>query len=348
LSDYLHRPPGKQFDTTQLKIAEMNTPFKVLKLARCGPSDVAKELSAVGELVDEWNNHHGYPAYTYLKHQNWTTDAAPDMSGRPQEIINRQVIDDTDILVAVFWTRFGTPTGKADSGTEEEVLRAIKKKKRVMLYFSDLEEPRRQIAPDQHRKVSEFRERMAGKGLYWTFRNRNEFKELFRRHLALVMNEVLNPKPERAKRTSKNKPSGGPSISANNGSVAFSVDGGIHAPVTINNNSSGKQTRGYAPNSIGADADRRNYLDYLCDLWAKYMTQTGSPYGELLGRIGKQIKSRFRLRSRTRNDLSVGRFDDVVAFLVNEKLPKTPVGKKHVKNRRKLCRTFEEYVSGPM
>ena len=39
--------------------------------------------------------------------------------GRPQGIINKQ-IGEYDIFIGMMWKRFGTPTGKAGSGTEEE------------------------------------------------------------------------------------------------------------------------------------------------------------------------------------------------------------------------------------
>jgi len=39
------------------------------------------------------------------------------MGDRPQAIINKQLVDDADILVAVFWTKLGTATGAAMSGS---------------------------------------------------------------------------------------------------------------------------------------------------------------------------------------------------------------------------------------
>jgi hypothetical protein len=39
-------------------------------------------------------------------------------------------------LIGVFWTRVGTPTGIAESGTLEEIERVAAEGKLVMLYFS--------------------------------------------------------------------------------------------------------------------------------------------------------------------------------------------------------------------
>ena len=58
------------------------------------------------------------------------------MGERPQEIINRLVIK-RDILVAIFWTRLGSPTGVATSGTIEEIEKHLASKNPTMIYFSD-------------------------------------------------------------------------------------------------------------------------------------------------------------------------------------------------------------------
>ena len=43
------------------------------------------------------------------------------MGERAQAIINRQIVKDSDLVVAIFWTRIGTPTGVAQSGMIEEI-----------------------------------------------------------------------------------------------------------------------------------------------------------------------------------------------------------------------------------
>jgi hypothetical protein len=73
------------------------------------------------------------------------------MGERPQAIINRQLVDDADLLFAVFSTRLGSPTGVAESGTAEEIERLRGMQKPVLVYFSqapllrnhNVDEPRR-------------------------------------------------------------------------------------------------------------------------------------------------------------------------------------------------------------
>ncbi len=64
----------------------------------------------------------------------WDTHAAPQMGARPQALINK-VLDGCDLLVAVFWTRIGSPSGKSPSGTVEEIEEHLRVKKPTMIYF---------------------------------------------------------------------------------------------------------------------------------------------------------------------------------------------------------------------
>ena len=47
------------------------------------------------------------------------THSRPQMGDRPQELINKQLVGHCDLLIGSFWTRLGTPTGRAESGTAE-------------------------------------------------------------------------------------------------------------------------------------------------------------------------------------------------------------------------------------
>ena len=85
------------------------------------PSDVPQERIVIREVLAEWNAVHSANKGAVLLPVSWESHAAPDTGARPQEIINRQLLDDCDLLVAVFWTRLGSPTGKASSGTVEEI-----------------------------------------------------------------------------------------------------------------------------------------------------------------------------------------------------------------------------------
>lgn len=174
----------------------------IYNLMKCGPSDVAREIKTIGEVVDAWNRGAGLDSNYFVHHHHWSTDAAPDLSARPQAVINDQLIDKCDLVVAVFWKRFGSPTGIAASGTQEEIERAIAQGRRVLVYFSDIEDIR-SVDQSQLRKVQQFREKLRPMGLCWSFKSRVEFEKLFRTHLQLAVQDLISrhtPKPERKKK----------------------------------------------------------------------------------------------------------------------------------------------------
>lgn len=51
------------------------------------------------------------------------TDIMPGFGSDPQAVINEQINDDFDIFVGLLKGKFGTPTPRAGSGTEEEFRR---------------------------------------------------------------------------------------------------------------------------------------------------------------------------------------------------------------------------------
>lgn len=173
----------------------MKADISIVKLAFCGPSDVSKETEMAKAIVTEWNLQHGEARGFWLKHQHWSTDSHPDMSERAQGVINRQMVDDSDIIVAIFWSRFGTSTGVAASGTEEEIRRGIRLGRKVMVYFSDLEPLPSNADKGQLEKLWTFRRELQSEGLCWNFSSRDQFRREFARHLSLTLNEFHRSNP---------------------------------------------------------------------------------------------------------------------------------------------------------
>lgn len=110
----------------------------VLKVMIASPGDVAQERKMIPEVIEEWNAVHSADKGIVLLPAAWETHSAPKMGDRAQAVINDQVLKDCDLLIGVFWTRIGTPTGEAASGTVEEIEEHIKAGKPAMLYFSSV------------------------------------------------------------------------------------------------------------------------------------------------------------------------------------------------------------------
>lgn len=172
----------------------------LIKLTLCGPADVAKEMALAAEAINDWNCQHGERRGFWVKQQHWSTDSYPDAQETGQGAINKQLIDSTDILVAIFWSRIGTPTETAKSGTVEEIQRAVTAGKKVMVYFSDLEPLPAGASIDQVKRLSAFREQLRTHRSCWTFQSRSRFGDDFANHLALVLNDFPLGRKSRARR----------------------------------------------------------------------------------------------------------------------------------------------------
>ena len=122
------------------------------------PSDVAAARQAIREAIHEWNAIYSEERHLVLLPVAWDIHSFPAMGERPQAVINRQELQGCDLLVAVFWTRLGSPTGVAPSGTVEEINEHRAAGKPMMIYFS--EEPVRlaSVADEQYHALLAFKE----------------------------------------------------------------------------------------------------------------------------------------------------------------------------------------------
>jgi hypothetical protein len=99
-----------------------------------GPSDVNRE--AIRSAVIRWNELFSEVLGITLEPRMDTHDVSPALGASAQSIVNNQLVDKADLLIATFWTRGGTPTKTAMSGTLEEIQRLVDRGDgvRVMVY----------------------------------------------------------------------------------------------------------------------------------------------------------------------------------------------------------------------
>jgi hypothetical protein len=95
----------------------------VVKVMVVSPKHCDRQRTLIRALIHEQNVMHSQHRNLVLLPVGWDTHSAPLMGERAQEIINRQVLADCDLLVSTFWTRLGTPTGDSPSGSVEEIRR---------------------------------------------------------------------------------------------------------------------------------------------------------------------------------------------------------------------------------
>jgi hypothetical protein len=148
------------------------------------PGDVANERRIARDTIYEWNAVHSEDRKTVLLPVLWETHASPAMGARAQEIINKQILRGSDLLIAVFWTRLGTPTGVAGSGTVEEIEEHLRAGRPAMLYFSTAPVRPDSIDEQQYRALSEFKDSVRQRGLFEEYESLTEFQAKLTRQLA--------------------------------------------------------------------------------------------------------------------------------------------------------------------
>lgn len=178
----------------------MSFEAKVFRILVASPGDVGEERNVIPEVVNEWNAVNAFAAKVVLMPVKWETHSAPLLGGRPQAIINEQLVKDCDLLVGVFWTRIGTSTGVSVSGTAEEIEQFVDLKKPVMLYFSQSPIDPDKIEIDQFTILKNFKEKMRLKGLTETYASIPDFRQKFTRQFSINIGNILTPPVE-------NKPS---------------------------------------------------------------------------------------------------------------------------------------------
>jgi hypothetical protein len=162
----------------------------VLKVMIASPSDVATERQIVRDVLSVWNGVHGQEKKMVALPIGWETHSIPDLGDRPQAIVNKQILADCDLLVAIFWTRLGSPTGKAVSGTVEEIEEHLNAGKHAMLYFSNAVKPPNEIDYEQYAALNQFKAACRARGLVESYQSVDEFREKFHRQFSQNMNQI--------------------------------------------------------------------------------------------------------------------------------------------------------------
>ena len=174
----------------------MSRSEQAIVILAASPSDLEPERIQLEEVVRELNLSWSQSLGLRLELVRWETHGYPGVGEDPQEVLNRE-LPSPDIFIGLMWSRYGTATGRAGSGTEEEFNRALRRYRqnpesiRIMFYFKDAPLAPSNIDPDQLRRVAQFRESLGAEGtLYWTFRTSDDFVQLLRIHLSRQLQEL--------------------------------------------------------------------------------------------------------------------------------------------------------------
>lgn len=182
--------------------------MKLLKIFLASPGDTEAERVAAEEVVDEINKSIGSRDNFRLELLKWENDTYPSVGADGQDVINKQIGSDYQIFVGIMWKKFGSPTKRAGSGTEEEFNLAYdrytnNKDIQIMFYFNTAPIPQ-DADLMQAQKVKDFKKKIEDLGAYHKpFDTTKDFEKKLRMDLTRYVKDVLK---EEIQETIINKP----------------------------------------------------------------------------------------------------------------------------------------------
>jgi hypothetical protein len=192
-----------------------------LDILIASPGDAKSGRDAVERALYDWNGHRSDSEKLILRPRRWEMDSVPQLGeGDTQTVINSQLVDNSDIVLALFYNRLGTPTDRAISGTAEEILRSVQQGKRVHLYFSQKAMPAN-VDLEEVEAVRKFRTVMQHEGLVDTFKSEAELSRKIGRAIDLDVQALR----ARSKSAAAGNPYPGDSQSNSSSSQGFAMPG---------------------------------------------------------------------------------------------------------------------------
>ncbi|WP_301078053.1 hypothetical protein [Rhodoferax sp.] len=162
----------------------------VLTIFLASPGDVVDERNRLEDAVLEWNRTWARNLGVRLELLRWEHDAYPGIGEDAQDVINEQLPTDYDLFIGIMWSRFGTPTRRAGSGTVEEFERALARYRAspgnvsILFYFKDTPIPPSKLDASQIQKLQDFKRSLSSEGLlHWEFTDTDQFEKLVSMHI---------------------------------------------------------------------------------------------------------------------------------------------------------------------
>jgi hypothetical protein len=143
----------------------------------------------VERVILDWNASHLESMGVMLHPVRWESHAYPASGDRPQAILNKQIVESGDVLIGIFGYRLGTPTGKALSGTIEEIEEFRKAGKYVALYFSSADVPR-SADRNQLEALEAYKKERQKDTLHFEFEDAPNLRAHLTRQLPKIVDEV--------------------------------------------------------------------------------------------------------------------------------------------------------------
>ncbi|MDN6915103.1 DUF4062 domain-containing protein, partial [Klebsiella pneumoniae] len=148
--------------------------INLIKVFIASPGDIAEKRNEVEETIYRWNIENTDNTKVILMPIRWETNAIPTYinNSSGQSVINKQIVENSDILLAIFGHKLSSPVDNYRSGTIAEIDYFYKNSKgEVGVFF--LDEPVPQVLAEEYIEVKKYRDSLEDKGFYGTYSKDN-------------------------------------------------------------------------------------------------------------------------------------------------------------------------------
>lgn len=163
---------------------------QLIKVFIASPGDVSAQRDEVEKIIWDWNNEHTNSTNVILMPIRWENNSSAQyaINKEGQAVINEQILETSDILIAIFGNRLGTRTKNNKSGTIEEINVFYEQHSRgVGIFFVDTKASDDLL--DERKLVLLYREHLSKdeRGLYQTYDVRH-----IRHFISKQVRELIN------------------------------------------------------------------------------------------------------------------------------------------------------------
>ncbi len=156
----------------------------VYRILIAAPNDVIAEQKEIQDGITSWNTQYSAKMKAILLPVMLEAHLGPEKGDRSQEMFDRQIIKDCDILMGAFWTRIGADTSLAESFTTEYIKEFQKAGKPVMIYLSSAPVVPSSVDLKQYEKLMNFMDDCLKQGLVKRYDSILDFREKLSAQLA--------------------------------------------------------------------------------------------------------------------------------------------------------------------
>lgn len=173
--------------------------YPTLKVFIASPSDVEAERRAAVRAIAWVSDHVAKPRGWRVEPLMWERDVLPGAGKDAQSVINDQIgeMREVALFLLIMRDKFGTPTKRAGSGTEEEYDRAVAARKgrrapkrpELCLWFG---KPTPGVDSKQRAKVEAFKARAQRTAIWSGFTSTQDFRKRFQDYLTKWVSSELD------------------------------------------------------------------------------------------------------------------------------------------------------------